>query len=330
MKATLKTALKSLFISFGGVYILRSINQTPRIVFWHSIDDIREPEVEAESITIETFKKQIEYLQDNFEIISMDEFYDRFQNQNFNSREIVLTFDDGYANNLNVVAPYLNSKKLPFTVFISTEHIETGELFPTSIARLICLGANLKMITIPQLNIDKFDISEVRNKKIIYKRVIYALKTAPLHEVKKIVEELKHNLSKAEYFELIERYKSVKPMNWGDVKQLHQLGATIGSHCKYHICCHDNQNIEEVKEQVFESKVILEEKLQSKCEFFAYPNGDFTVESNQLIIEAGYKMGFSVEKERVGINNNIAVIPRIGVPQSLSDFKILTALYPKK
>ncbi len=330
MKATLKKTLKNLFIFFGGVWVLRKLNQTPRVLFWHGVDDIKDQEVEAESFAIEAFQKQIEYLQKNYEIISISEFYNRFQTQNFTNKEVVLTFDDGYVNNLTVVAPYLNEKKIPFTVFISTEHIETGELFPTSIARLIFLGSDLKTITIPQLNIYKFDISEEKDMHYLHDKVRRALKSEPLDNVRKIVEELKLNLSENAYFELVERYKSVKPMSWEQVKQLHQLGATIGSHCKYHICCHGNQNIDEVEKQIVESKTILEEKLNSECEFFAYPNGDFTESSNLHVMNAGYKMGFSVQKKRVGPQNDLAVMPRIGVPQDLTTFKIITALYPKK
>lgn len=330
MKVTLKNTVKKLFVSFGGTYVLRRLNQTPRVLFWHGIDDIKNPKVEAESFTIKDFKKQIEYLEKNFEIICISDFYNRFKNKKFTNKEIVLTFDDGYLNNLTVVAPYLNSKNLPFTVFVSTEHIETGELFPTSIARLILLGADLRTITIPQLNIFDFDISEFNNKQCLYEKVRKHLKNEPLDKVRKIINELKQNIKQDTYFELIEKYKSVKLMNWQELKQLHQLGATIGSHCKYHICCHKNQDIKEIEKQIRESKIILEEKLQSECDFFAYPNGDFTKEANQFVIQSGYKMGFSVQKKRVEKANNLAVIPRISVPQDLTTFKILTALYPKK
>lgn len=330
MKSTLKKTLKSLFIFFGGVWVLRKLNQTPRVLFWHGVDDINDQEIEAESFSINAFQKQIEYLKKNYEIISIDEFYNRFQNQSFTNKEVVLTFDDGYVNNLTVVAPYLNEKRIPFTVFISTEHIETGELFPTSIARLIFLGSGLKTITIPQLNIDKFDISEEKDKHYLHGKVRHALKSEPLDNVRKIVEELKLNLSESAYIELTEKYKSVKPMSWDQVKQLHQLGATIGSHCKYHICCHGNQNINVVEKQIVESKTILEEKLKSECEFFAYPNGDFTENSNLIVMNAGYKMGFSVKPKPVEPQNNLSAMPRISAPLGFKTFKIIMALYPKK
>lgn len=327
----MKLFLKNTFLFFGGDIILRKLNETPKILFWHGVDKIVNQKIEAESFDTITFKKQISYLNKYYEIISLDEFYNRYRNKKFTNREVVLTFDDGYLNNLNVVCPILNKLNLPFTVFVSTEHIETGELFPTSIARLIIYGADLKKINVPYLKIDNEDISDIKNRNNIYTKVINALKSNPLENVRNIVYELKTNLSNKDYTDLIEKYKSVKPMNWEEVKKLHNLGATIGSHCKYHICCHDNQDEKEVKAQIIESKKIIEDKLKAECKYFAYPNGDYTAASNDFVETAGYRMGFSTEKN-VKIENahDTSIIPRIGVPLNLNTFKIYINLYPKK
>ena len=137
------------------------------------------------------------------------------------------------------------------------------------------------------------------------------------------------NLSTKEYKELVERYKSVNPMNWNEVRELKKLGATIGSHCKYHICCHENQDFQEVERQIIESKRIIENKLGDDCEYFAYPNGDFTDGSNKIVNEAGYKMGFSTKASVSIINEKqLASIPRIGVQRSYDTFRIHTNLNP--
>lgn len=327
----LKNLIKNVFLSLKGDSLLREFNRTPRILFWHGVDNIVNKSIEAETFDTESFKKQITYLNKYYEIISLDEFYKRYQSKKFTNREVVLTFDDGYANNLNVVFPILSNLNLPFTVFVSTEHIETGEIFPTSIARLMLLGAGLKIIDIPFLRMSNTDISVNVARDKVYHIVVEALKTKPLSEVKTIVNELKANITKQEYITLIAKYNSVKPMNWDEVIKLHQLGATIGSHCKYHICCHENQEQQEVKEQIIESKQILEQKLQTECKFFAYPNGNYTPTSNSYVKAAGYTMGFSTDKyKKIEIVNEISIIPRIGVPLNVDTFKIFVNLYPRK
>jgi len=325
----MKQIFKKTFLKLKGDKLLKQINKTPRVLFWHGVDNIVDNEVEAESFDVDVFRSHINYLANNFEIISIDEFHKRFKDNNFTHNEIVLTFDDGYSNNLNTVAPILNKKSLPFTVFISTEHIETGTLFPTSIARLIILGSELKSISVPSIDINKVSIAMNNSKANIYSYVSSKLKSKPLVDVRKIVSDLINNLSETQYTDLIEKYKSVKPMTWDEVVRIHQLGATIGSHCKYHICCHAAQDDNEVKEQIFDSKRIIEDKLNDECRYFAYPNGNYTDNSNFYVKEAGYKLGFSTDKNnRIKENSDKSIIPRIGVPQNIETFKIYVNLYP--
>jgi peptidoglycan/xylan/chitin deacetylase (PgdA/CDA1 family) len=327
----MKTKLKKLLVDLNVDLLLKKLNKTPRVLFWHGVDDIENPDVEAETFDVVNFKKQVEYLVKNYEIISIDEFYIRLKENKFTNKEVVLTFDDGYSNNLYKVAPILNNLSLPFTVFISTEHIETGELYPTSIARLIILGSDLNSISIPSISIYDFDITTNELKHKLNTIVRMELKSRPLTEVRKIVQNLIDNLNKTEYLNIIEKYNSVKPMNWDEVVKLKKMGATIGSHCKYHICCHENQNVEIVKDQIIESKRIIEAKLQTYCHYFAYPNGDYTEDSNLFVKEAGYKLGFSTDKnQKVSEYTDKTIIPRIGVPQNIDTFKLFINIYPKK
>jgi len=193
------------------------------------------------------------------------------------------------------------------------------------------LGSDLKNISVPSIKVYNCDISTIELKKNVYSMVSRELKKRPLSGVHEIIKELIENLTKTDYSNLVEKYKSVKPMNWDEVIELHKLGATIGSHCKYHICCHENQDIEEVREQITESKKIIESRLQSDCLYFAYPNGDYTKNSNLFVKEAGYRLGFSTDKNnRITINSDTAIIPRIGVPLNIDTFRIFVNLHPKK
>lgn len=331
MSSALKSFVKRLYVYSGFYKILIKFKKEPRILFWHGIDKIKNEFIEAESFDFLIFKKQVSFLQQHFDIISIEEFYDRIVNDKFVGKEIVLTFDDGYLNNLKIVAPYLKKKNIPFSVYISTNHISEGKLFPTSIVRLIVLGSSVNKITLPYLGISR-ELSNYSDRESLCTLISKAIKNESIGNVTIILNELISNIDEREFLHLKNEYSSVVPMNWEDVIELSQYdNVTIGSHCKEHICCHNKQDKAEVKEQILESKRIIEGKLGKSCDFFAYPNGDYTDYSNKYVEEAGYLMGLSTK--RIKLKKDFSQrfsMPRIGVPQNIVDFKLTLSLYPFK
>ena len=309
--------------------IIRASNQYPRIVFWHGVDDRVNPEVEQEIFDVEIFEKQIEYLNKHFEIISIEEFERRYRLNQFKGKEFFLTFDDGYANNLYKVEPILKHLGLPFTVFVSTDNISTGDYFPTSVNRIIVKGTNLPEIKLPSQNI-QFKIQNDDERGKVLREISNLLKTKPLDEVEKIVQNLISNVSAEEWTALKEKYASVRPMTWDEVRELQAKGVTIGSHCQKHICCHENQSEEVLAEQIKGSKEIIEKELGVECRYFAYPNGNFTSFSNKCV-EDVYKLGFSTKgREYITPRSQKSIVPRIGLPSTLNTFKIVINLFPRK
>ncbi len=324
-----KQVCKNLFFKCKVDRLLNYYNRTPRILFWHSIDIKSHGDADAEVIDVDVFKKQIEYLNRYYEIISIEEFEKRLSSNSFTNKEIVLTFDDGYRNNLTIVAPILNKLGLPFTVFISSQHIETGELYPTSVARLVLNGSNLKRITLPSQN-KEFDLSTNELRQQASKELNAMLKVLTVEEVQHIVQDLISNLDAPTWNRLKEIYSSVKPMSIQEVVELSKTGATIGSHCKYHICCHSNQDVIELKRQIEESKQIIENWIGKPCNYFAYPNGDYTEQSNEFVAQC-YNLGFSTKgTQQISQTNHKAIIPRFSVPGNMDTFKILLNLNPRK
>lgn len=326
----LKKFFKKTFVLLGGSVVLRKTNQTPRILFWHGVDEQPDPIVEAESISKSDFLKQINYLHKYFEIISIDEFYSRYTNSTLVGKEIVLTFDDGYKNNLTVLAPLLKERNIPFTVFISAKNISEGTLFPTSILRLVIYGASIPKLSIPSLDME-FDLSTNEEKNRAYYIINKYVKESMLEKVNLICTELINSVDKEKWKDIVNKHQSVKPLTWDEVRELEGDGCTIGSHCIDHICCHSNQNEDEIINQISNSKLDIEKELGIECNYFAYPNGDFTGFSNKCVSNAGYLMGFSTKRERIELNKNeIQAIPRISVPYNIDTFKIILNLHPRK
>jgi len=80
------------------------------------------------SISPENFERQMEILaQQPAEVVELNTLQTSLA---FNDTEkklrVVVTFDDGYKDNLYVAAPILVRLQIPFTVFVTTSFIQTG------------------------------------------------------------------------------------------------------------------------------------------------------------------------------------------------------------
>ena len=92
-------------------------------------------------------------------------------------------------------------------------------------------------------------------------------------------------------------------ITWDQLKEMQGKGFTIGSHTIYHSDLTqpkegetEQEYIARVKEELFGSKKILDQKLGQDTYFLAYPFGRYDQQSIQMAREAGYKMAMSVKR----------------------------------
>jgi len=78
----------------------------------------------------EEFDKQMKYISENFEPITMYEFINRRKNNNLTGKEICITFDDGFKDNYLFAFPILKKYNLKATIFIVTKYIGSDKTFP--------------------------------------------------------------------------------------------------------------------------------------------------------------------------------------------------------
>jgi peptidoglycan/xylan/chitin deacetylase (PgdA/CDA1 family) len=97
------------------------------IVMYHGI--IRSPLAVTDWCFVDenSFRMQIEYLKNHFEIISLSEAVGRMRNGGVRRPTAVITFDDGYQNNFDVAFPILCGEKIPATIFLATGLIDTND-----------------------------------------------------------------------------------------------------------------------------------------------------------------------------------------------------------
>ncbi len=114
------------------------------ILFYHRIADSHP---NAWTMSCRDFARQLDWLQQNFDIVDLAEAQRRLQSGVCHLPTVCLTFDDGYAENADFAIAELVRRKLPATYFVSTEFVRTGTSFPHDVAA----GTPLAPNTIAQL-----------------------------------------------------------------------------------------------------------------------------------------------------------------------------------
>lgn len=283
----------------------------PRILFYHGViqGSYFDAKVQANQIPFENFKEQIEFLKRHYVFISIDEFYERFIHRDkFSGKEIVLTFDDGYRNNLTVAAPYLQSLSIPFTVFVSTGCVE--KFVPTYYIRSALLSNKLIKLEIPSIK-KQYQLTEA-NKRVVMNELITCIKTSNDTLVRIVIDEIEEQLGVINREEIDSHFDSERILSWQEVEELINYGAVIGSHTVSHSILHGNQSLETIEYQLKESRQNIIDHI-GKCRFFAFPNGDqrsVCINSLEMSKEC-YDMSFAVNGKSVCYHDSLYFVSRI-------------------
>ncbi|MGI9516718.1 MAG: polysaccharide deacetylase family protein [Pirellulaceae bacterium] len=96
------------------------------ILFYHRVAD---EDPNPWTISCSAFRKQIDWLQRRFEIVSLVEAQNRIRSGQNRVPTLCLTFDDGYADNATFALPLLIKRKIPVTYFVTTVHATEGKPF---------------------------------------------------------------------------------------------------------------------------------------------------------------------------------------------------------
>jgi peptidoglycan/xylan/chitin deacetylase (PgdA/CDA1 family) len=119
-------------------------NAPVMVMFYHRIADHA---AVPWSHTNAEFKRQMRWLKDRFEMISLEEVQRRIASGRNERMAACITFDDGYAENCDQAIPFLIEEQIPCTYFVSTYYVLEQQPFPHDVK----LGFRLSPNTVAQI-----------------------------------------------------------------------------------------------------------------------------------------------------------------------------------
>ena len=114
------------------------------VVYYHRIAD---DAANSWTVSNREFRRHVTWLERNFELVSLEEVQRRVAGSCSTRPSVSITFDDGYAENLDQALPWLIEQQVPCTYFVTTHNALSGDPFPHDLA----MGNRFRPNTVPQL-----------------------------------------------------------------------------------------------------------------------------------------------------------------------------------
>ena len=199
-------------------------------------------------------------------------------------RALVITFDDGYADNAEIALPILQRHGLLASFFVSTGFLDGGRMWNDTVIECVRGSAA------PVLDLALFGLGEVPISSLDQKRAaIGAL------------------LSKLKYLSLAERETALARlcavaccpnlpgtlmMRTEQVVQLHRAGMEIGGHTVHHPILRVLPD-DEAEAEIAGGRDQLQEMIGAPVTVFAYPNGRPGQDYDERHVAMVRRMGFA-------------------------------------
>jgi peptidoglycan/xylan/chitin deacetylase (PgdA/CDA1 family) len=292
------------------------------ILMYHSVaSDAEMPWIDPRNnMPLDLFERQMQFLAKHRQVISLGTLLEHLEHQQPLERgTVVITFDDGYLNNLTVAAPILAKYNLPAIVYLATGYIEQGknqwidDLYSffrsRTQSRLLLFGSNLG-------SWDLCDPSQVRSA---YFAIAHHLSLSSAEERHRLLWSIQQQLAPS----------ALPPrltMTWDEVRQLRQdfPHFEIGVHTVNHLdlVAHTQAASEEVQSSLQH----IEQELGQRPRYFAFPYNRYNRTAQESVKAAGLKAAvIAGDDPLVRSDADFFALPRMEATRSMTLLRLWTS-----
>jgi len=240
---------KSIFLFFVNLWPWHVLcSHGVKILTYHGIcsDEISYEEwIPPHFVKLSEFEKQMRYISRYFKPVNLRNAVKALKSGSFSSKMIVVTFDDGYANNFYLALPILKKFSIPATIFLVTKYIINQDLFPFDKIRLLNYWGVKDIGMTDYLN---SPISQLN------------------YQLSQIWPKHKHLLTE-------KQWEILRPLTIEEIRKMKSTGLIdFGAHTHSH-CILKNESRDTRKKEIAISIKKVKEITNQKEIPFSYPNG---------------------------------------------------------
>ncbi|MGQ0734880.1 MAG: polysaccharide deacetylase family protein [Acidobacteriota bacterium] len=267
-------------------------------------------------ITPGNFERHVAYLTGAYSLVRLEDAVHALAGRTpLPSNAVALTFDDGYADNL--AAARTLAKYGASATFFLTAGCLAGEqpFWPVELRQLLGAIRASRVTVSHQSTSVELDLSCGVARSTAVQQLSRAFKSSPIPVREALREQLR---ALAEPADRPDRAM----LTWEEVREMHALGMTIGSHTMTHPNL-PSAGLAAAREELVASRVRLEREIGAPVTLFSYPNGGaeryVTAELKQAVRDGGYAAATTSRNGFAGMDSDLYALERIEVEERLED-----------
>lgn len=277
------------------------------IFLYHSIvpnDSPNERLCAGQALTQSVFESQVLWLASRYRLVSLAEYMSASRQAESNMKRLAaITLDDGFRLTFDCIFPLLLKNNIPVTIFVTTGHLEHGDLLWFSYLKALCFEKTYDLLKIAQYIFPLQHLSQ-RIRAWNHLHTLAKASGNPAKFCKELAQDYPLD-------------SDIIPLYAGMTHhQLETAGAgnlvEVGAHTLTHPYL--GQLIKEKQEQeIVESGRILSKLTGKPIRYFAYPSGEYDLDTLDLVKNAGYDAAFAVLPKNLGVDHDRFQIGRVGI-----------------
>jgi peptidoglycan/xylan/chitin deacetylase (PgdA/CDA1 family) len=320
LRRAVAPAAKTVLFRTGVYGLIRRTrpNQRVAILRYHAVCGSEGYEYADPHICVSpgAFRAHVEYLTDHYAVISLDDAVSALKGEkSLPDNAVVLTFDDGYADNL-IAAQILHEYGATATFYLTADCLAGGKPFWPSEVRQV-----VPRLTVPNLVLSIGDrrcdwpLTSADEREAAIQGVTRLFKSVTIPQREELRIQLRAIAG-------LEQPLPSPMLTWEQIREMQRLGMSMGAHTLTHPNL-PSAGLADATAEIVGAKRRLEHELGTRVTQFSYPNGGAETYYNEdlqdAVAAAGYLGAATSRNGFAGQGSDPYALERIQVAERVED-----------